>query len=429
MKNSFEISKELATQTEKFATLADKDQRSDEDNSEMNVLRSNLHRLNQDLGDAQLVEAQAKRAASANLSDADKKTVAQFSFARSIKEFIRSGGNPDAMTGLEKEMHDEARRELQASGANASLKGLGIPMMVLENSQVRASTGQNVTTSADGGYLIQEDPLMFIASLKNALVLPALGAKFLTNLQGNLPLVNGGAFAASWIAEGSAVSFTKEAFAKRTMTPKNLMVAGAFSKQLLNQSNLNAEMLIREELLAAMALGLQDAAITGAGGGAPTGILATSGIGSVAMGTNGLAIDWASIIALETALALNNAPMNTVGYLVNTKTRGKLKSTLTAAGVASPFIWSNNEINGYKTAVTNAVPSNLVKGSSGAVCSAVICGDWSELFIGLWGGMDVVVDPYSRADYNEVKLVINQFADVALRNVQSFAACKDVLTT
>jgi hypothetical protein len=49
--------------------------------------------------------------------------------------------------------------------------------------------------------------------------------------------------------------------------------------------------------------------------------------------------------------------------------------------------------------------------------------------MGMWGGLDIIVDPFTRADYNEIKLVLNQFADVALRNPESFAAMKDALTT
>lgn len=424
MKKSFEIRKELATATEKFQVLAGKDQRTAEEQSEMDSLRTVVRNTTSALDDAELIEAGQKRTASQNLNDKERATVASFSFSRAINEYLKNGRNADAITGLEGEMHKEAILELRNSGVVTKTRfdGFGVPLMVLENS--RASTGQNVTTAGDGGNLVQTEPYLFIESLKNALILPELGARFLTGLVGNLPLLKGGSFTSAFVAEGSAASFTKEAFTKATMTPKNLMVAGAISKQLLVQTNNIAEMLIRDELIAAIARGIQNAAINGAGTPAPTGILATSGIGSVVMGTDGLAMDWASIVKLETEIYQDNV-MGEIAYLINAKTRGKLKTTLKASGV-SGYIMENNEINGYKTAMSNVVPSDITK-AGGSNLSAVIAGVWSELFIGLWGGLDIVVDPYTRADYNEVKLVVNQFADVALRNAEAFAACKDAV--
>jgi hypothetical protein len=103
--------------------------------------------------------------------------------------------------------------------------------------------------------------------------------------------------------------------------------------------------------------------------------------------------------------------------------------TLKASGV-SGYIMEDNMVNGSKILTTNAVPSNLTKGAGTGVevCSAIIAGVWSELFMGMWGGIDLIADPYTRADYNEVKLVLNQFADVAVRNAAGFAAMKDALT-
>ena len=427
-KKPFEIRKELSEKVDKFQNLAAKDQRTVDENTEMETLRTDIRKLTSDLDDAELLEAGKKRFASQTFSKKEKKELSSYSFQRAINEYIRHG-SMDNVDGLEGEMHKEAAQEIAKIGTSrSSLKGIGVPLMVLENANVakRDSTGQNVTTSSDGGYLVQEEPYMFIESLKNALVLTGLGTRFLTGLVGNLPLLKGGSFAASWIAEGGNVSFTKESFSKSVMQPKNLMVAGAISKQLLVQTSNTAEMLIRTELINALAQGIQNAAINGSGSGAePTGILNTTGIGSVALGDDGAAIDWANIVALETAVAQENV-IGDLAYLTNAKVRGKLKTTLKASGVAG-YIWENNEINGYKAAMTNAVPNDLTKGD-GTGLSAIIAGVWSELFIGMWGGMDIVVDPYTRADYNEVKLVFSEFADIALRNAEAFAAAKDVLT-
>ena len=357
--------------------------------------------------------------AAKSITEKEEREIGAFSFQRAIRSLCDNKA-PD---GLEAEMHQEGVREFNAAQTGGSVRGFVVPLLVLNT---RASSGQNVTTAADGGNLVQSDPMIFIQSLKNALVMTKLGANFLTGLVGNLPLVGGGAFTPSWIAEGNTVTITKEAFSKAIMTPKNLMVAGAISKMLLNQTGYVADQLIRNELVAAIALGIEAAAINGAGAPAPTGILNIGGIGSEAGGTNGLAPVWANMVNLESCITTNNVA-GTIGYLTNAKVAGKLKQTLKSANVAG-YIMEGGQSNGASVAITNAVPSNLVKGTSGATCSAIIAGIWSNLFIGMWGGLDMIVDPYTGATANEVKLVFNQFADVALRQPTAFAAMKDALT-
>ena len=75
------------------------------------------------------------------------------------------------------------------------------------------------------------------------------------------------------------------------------------------------------------------------------------------------------------------------------------------------------------------MPSNLVKGSSGSVCSALIQGNWNDLIIGNWGTLDLMVDPYTGSTSGTVRVVALQDADIAVRHPESFSAMKDALTT
>jgi hypothetical protein len=86
-----------------------------------------------------------------------------------------------------------------------------------------------------------------------------------------------------------------------------------------------------------------------------------------------------------------------------------------------------NNVAGYQSYVTNAIPSDLVKGSSSA-CSAIIFGNWADLMIGMWGGLDIMLDPYTGATSGTKRVVALQDVDVALRRVASFAVMKDALT-
>jgi HK97 family phage major capsid protein len=360
-----------------------------------------------------------------DLSAQDKRDIARYSFRKAIL----AGLGKIQLDGIEAEMHQEAIREARENGQGV-LRGIGVPYMLLSNKHLqRASTGQNITTEADGGYLKQEEPLLYFEALRNKLVLPGMGARLLTGLIGDMPLVEGGSFTASWLAEDAEDTATKAAFDEFVMKPNRLQVTGALSYQLLRQSSLDVENLIEDMLVAAHAEGLQLAAINGSGTPPePRGILNKVGIGSVAGGSNGLAPAWKHIVDLESEVMIDNADGPSMAYLTNAKVRGKLKQVEKATNTAQ-FVWVGNEMNGYPALVTNTVPSTLTKGDSTGVCSAIIFGDFSKLFIGQWGGLDIIVDPYSLKKKAEVEVTVISFGDIGILQPEAFAAMKDALTT
>ena len=134
-------------------------------------------------------------------------------------------------------------------------------------------------------------------------------------------------------------------------------------------------------------------------------------------------------MGLETDVATSNADVGTLGYLTNAKVRGKLKVTEKFSSTNGQPIWTdgNTPLNGYAAYVTNAVPSNLTKGSS-SVASAIIFGNFADLMIGLWGATDILVDPYTGGAAGTVRVRVLQSCDIALRNTESFATMEDALT-
>ncbi len=73
------------------------------------------------------------------------------------------------------------------------------------------------------------------------------------------------------------------------------------------------------------------------------------------------------------------------------------------------------------------MPSNLTKGTSTTICSAIIFGNFEELIYGQWGDMEVVVDPYTQARRGNILITPYLMMDVGVRHPVSFAAIKDVL--
>lgn len=292
----------------------------------------------------------------------------------------------------------------------------------------------NVGTPTAGGNLVATELRSdsFIDLLRNSMALEQLGITTLTDLNGNLaiPRQTGGA-TAYWVAEGGAVTESQQAFDQVALTPKTVGAFTDMSRQLLLQNSVSVEALVRRDLATTIALELDRAGVNGSGtSNQPRGVLNTSGIGSVVGGTNGLAPTYDHMVDLETAVANANAAMGNMGYLTNTKVRGKLKKTQRFTGTNGDPVWERgNEVNGYRAAVSNQVPSNLTKGTSNGVCSAIAFGNWADLLMGMWGGLDVLVNPYINSGTGTVRIEVFQSVDIAVRHPESFAAMVDALTT
>ena len=291
----------------------------------------------------------------------------------------------------------------------------------------------NVTTATAGGNLVATDLLggSFIDALRNAMVIDRMGTRMLTGLVGNIAIPRlSGTGTAYWVAENTAPTESDQTIAQVTMSPKTVGAFTDISRRLLLQSSIDVEAMVQNDLATILGLAIQQAAINGSGASnQPSGIL-TRVTASVIGGANGAAPTWANIVQLESDVAVANADVGTLGYLTNARVRGKLKTTSKVTG-QNGFVWDDGDtpMNGYRTAVTNAVPSNLVKGTSGAVCSAIIFGNFADLVIGMWGSLDLMVDPYSGSTAGTVRVVALQDVDVQLRNVVSFATMVDALTT
>lgn len=351
-----------------------------------------------------------------------RKEMERYSFVR----VLHALANP-----TDRRAQEAAGFELEASRAAAdkagrASRGAMVPTDVLKRDLV-------VGTTTAGGHTVSTDLMAqdFITMLRNRMVIMGMGTRMLTGLSGNIAIPrHTGAATAYWVAESGAPTESQQAFDQVTMQPRTVGAYTDISRKLLLQSSLDVESFVREDLAKVLAQELQRTAINGSGTAPePRGILNVAGIGSVAGGTNGAAPSWANIIALETEVAQDNADIGTLAYLTNAKVRGKLKGT-EKASTTGMYVWAdgNTPLNGYRTEVTNVVPSNLTKGAASGVCSAIIFGNFADLIIGMWGGLDLMVDPYTSSTSGTVRVVALQDADVAVRHAESFAAMVDALT-
>ena len=351
-----------------------------------------------------------------------KEEARKFSFLRAINALANPGDRKaQELAAFEREASDAV-----AAKMGRAAQGFFVPVEVQQRDLL-------VGTATAGGHTVATQVLAanFIDLLRNKLAVAGLGAQFLSGLVGNIAIPRQTAGAtAYWVAENGAPTESQQAFDQVTMSPKTVGAYTDISRKLLLQSSIDVEGFVRNDLATVLALAIDLAAINGSGASnQPTGVLNTAGIGSVAGGTNGLAPTWAHIVDLETQVAVANADIGTLGYLTNAKDRGKLKGTSKVSG-QNGFVWDDGDmpLNGYRSGVSNQVPSNLTKGTSSGVCSAILFGNFADLIIGQWGSLDLMVDPYTGSTAGTVRVVALQDVDIAVRHAESFAAMKDALT-
>lgn len=358
-----------------------------------------------------------------DLSDAEER---QYSISRAINSLAE---RKDCLElEVSRAIGKKLNRDAAANGFFVPTVG---PKLVQRNQ--RANPPMDTATSNHGKELVFTERGEFIELLRARTKVLALGARFLPGLKGNVGFPKQKtANTVSWTAEnpGSAVTATDAQTDLLVMTPKQAIAQSSLTRTLLAQSTPAADQMIMADLAKVHGIAIDAAAINGTGSsGQPLGILNTSGIGSVAGGTNGLAPTWAHLTKLEAAIAAANADIAEMALLTTPGVRGQLKQTQQFASSSAIDAWTAWLNTGYRADVSTNVPSTLTKGSSGAVCHALIFGVWSELLIGEWGAFELIVDPYTQAGKGLVVMTTNQLVDVAVRHAAAFAAMVDALVS
>lgn len=342
-----------------------------------------------------------------------------------VKAIAAQLPNATVDAGREREVSQELARR-----SGRAFEGIAVPMQVFEE---RAPIATTAPAAGPGSNIIATDYRgdLFIDRLRNALKVRQLGATVLSGLSGNvdIPRLKASATAA-WVNENSAITASDAQFEKVSLTPKHVGALAEYSRNMLQQASPDIEALLRRDFAALLAEKIDDAAISGSGTApTPRGILNVSGVGSVAIGTNGGPVTWASVIDLIAAVETANAVG--AGFLTNSKVVKSARKTLVTATYGDKMVMDTpNSLAGYPVQVTNLVPSTLTKGTANGVCSALIFGNWSDLLLGYWSELDVLVNPYESTAYSKGNVQIRAMAtmDVQVRQPASFAAIQDLTT-
>lgn len=306
-------------------------------------------------------------------------------------------------------------------------------------------------TGSAGGYIVPPEVITDMIELQRASsVVIAMGASVMDGLMGSpveMPKQTGGA-TAYWVAENSAITGSDLTFGQLTMSPKQVAALVKLSARLIKLSNPGAEQIVRNDLSIALGLAIDLAALRGAGGAnEPTGIANTASINTVALGADGAVATFDDLLDMEGTVEDNNALASSagssLGYVMHTKVKRLLKKAKVAQYSGDtkgqylilPMSDTNmRDILGYDFRTTTQVPTNLTKGS-GTALSEIYFGNWRDLLIGNWGGLELASSNVAGDNNggafssNQVWVRAIQEVDVAVRNPKSFCLINDAKTT
>lgn len=283
------------------------------------------------------------------------------------------------------------------------------------------------------------DVMGYEPALQAKSVLVSLGAKLITGLTADLMIPKSSEISSAWEGEIDENIDGGPTLDSVTVKPIRISSSVLISNVVLTQTRIDhtLEIALEADIIKDMLSKVELAAINGSGTGEPTGILNTTGIGSVAGGDNGAIPTEDHLIDLEKAVADEHADQGYLAFLTNPKVRRQLRKTPLDVG-AGLRVWDLNGSNpatsgsignlmGYPAGVTANVPSDLTKGE-GSSLSAIIFGDWSKLWLAQWNGFSVLLNPYTQSHYNYSIFTIDSWWNVVVKQPKAFAAMTDVIT-
>jgi HK97 family phage major capsid protein len=364
----------------------------------------------------------------------------RFSMIKTMTEL----SSRSAVSGLEKELADEAREQNMRAGLTASTTGVTLPAWLInrraaksEKRDITATGGSSIT---EGGGNVATNVGGILNALESYMILSQLGVQMFDGLVGNLRFpANTTAPVATWEGEVDAAAESTQTWANRTLSAKRLGAYIDVSDQILLQSSNPLEAWVMDYLLRAGATSLERAAINGGGSNEPTGIIANSdvtvtfagnaaAVGTNAAGANQVYADW---VNLYKAAMVNNATMQNLAYITSPQVHADaMIRPKQSSGVEGNFIVTQAGVSplGFPVLASTNVPSTLTKGGSSDL-SALIFGDFSQLALGSWGNPILEMDPYTQKVNGLNRFHFINFVDALVLQPKAFAVCKDIDAT
>lgn len=324
----------------------------------------------------------------------------------SLMEVLRAGIEGRSITGAAAEYSKETERR---TGRKA--QGIFVPLSALE---------KRVNTTSSAGEIVPVDHRadQYIEPFRNRLMARTMGARVLTGLQGDVSIpAYGSGVSSGWVAENGALTPSDMTFGAKTLTPKHVGSLAEMSRQLIQQSSPGIEQLLRDDMAFALAQAIDRAMIQGGGANEPDGILETVGIQTANLTT----LNWANVLAMLEKIELVNGSAG--AWLTHPQVKTKLTATLKAAGIAG-YLSESGRMAELPVYSTNQVPVKTGVPDKGRI----ILGDFSQVLLGIWSELDILVNPYDSTAYARGGVMVRAMAtcDIALRHPNAFVVADDV---
>ena len=340
------------------------------------------------------------------MSEGDRK---RYSIGRAIAAAINGDWS---QAGFERECSMAIEKRVSKEGYNKRgtfFVPYDVPLRTEQRTVLTA--GGSTTGASLVGTTLRPD--LFIELLRNRMIATKLGIQMLSGLVGNIAIPSFTAAAtAYWVAENTAPTAGNQTFGQVTLSPKTVGAYTDFSRQLLLQGTPAVDGLVQGDLSKILALAIDLALFHGTGAnGQPLGIAGVSGIGSEA----GASFAWGNAVNMETLVAAANADVAGMRYVTNATVRGLLKGRPKIGTTYPVFMIEDNQLNGYPVEVTNQIAAG-----------DMFFGDFTQVMMGEWGVLDILVDPYTGSSAGTVRIVAFQSVDVAVRHPVAFTLATSI---
>lgn len=326
--------------------------------------------------------------------------------------------NPNSREAREKAAYELEVSDAAASRSKKAPQGIMVPVDVLRGAFNPFRHQRELTVAGDGGVFKQTNVLggSFIDFLDAQTRVVQAGATVLRDLDGSISIPRRNAeMIGGWVGESGDTPEKTPSYDSVTLTDKTYGMHVLISRQMRLQSSVDIEMLVRRDMATGMAIGIDRGALSGTGSGnQPTGVINKTGVNFVTLG-GAHTPTYDNVVDMETAITEDNelAEGGDLSWILHPTFVGVCKKTPIESGDATRIISRDEKgLIGYPRYSTRNALYNSVK--------RMILGNWADLLIGFWSGLDVIVDPYSSAQDGTLRLVILQDCDVALRHPESF---------
>lgn len=295
---------------------------------------------------------------------------------------------------------------------------------------------ERALTAGTAGSTIGNEVAPLIEYLYPQSVTAQLGVGFISGQRGaiSIPRISG-SDEAEWLTEtGSPTPGAHDTtLGQIALQAKRLFSETDATKQFMVQCSAS-EAMLRSLIMGKVAAGFDRAILVGAGAAQPIGILNDANSVTASSGNDGAAPTITILNATEhEVISANVKPKaGASGWVVSAAARRKLKGTAKISGGSECLCQTGDDgvdrINGYKGFATTLLPDNLTKGSGSSLGSAIFGADWASIVVTVFGGIDLLVDPYSLATSGQLSITTNVYADIAKRRPEAFAKLKDIVT-